>query len=71
VDLFGGGGTPRVFLSYDFSPVAETSVSVSGVTTTVSWQFEKVQWTSTPTNPDGTAGASTTTGWDLMKNQAL
>jgi hypothetical protein len=37
----------------------------------VSWQFAKVQWTSTPINADGTAGASSTAGWDVLRNQAL
>jgi type VI protein secretion system component Hcp len=71
VDLFGGNPTPIVYLSYDFSNVVESTVSVSGLTTLVGWQFEKVKWTSTPIKPDGTAGAATTAGWDVLTNQSF
>jgi type VI protein secretion system component Hcp len=58
-------------LTYDFANVLTSSVSVSGLASTVSFSAEKVQWTSFTFMPDGTPGGQVTAGWNVATSSPL
>jgi hypothetical protein len=57
-------------LKYDFGKVATHSVSVSGLTSTVSFSADDLHWTSTQLTPTGTLGTPQTAGWSVSRNMA-
>jgi type VI protein secretion system component Hcp len=64
-------GTPsQARLTYDFGKVLTSSVSVAGLTPTVSFSADDLHWTSIPRNPDGSLGTPVTTGWSVSRNMA-
>jgi type VI protein secretion system component Hcp len=67
------GGTVGQYMSYDFTDVSELSFGMSGLTSTVSFAYRKIEWTSQSggSGPGGGGGTSTAAGWDLGQNKGI
>jgi type VI secretion system secreted protein Hcp len=70
--------------SFDYFVVTMTNVMVTGMNQngasvngdgslldTLALNFTKIEWTYTPTNPDGSAGTPVHGGWDLKTSKGL
>jgi type VI protein secretion system component Hcp len=68
VDFFPRTTLTEPTLKYDFGKVLTSSVSVSGLTATVSFSANDLHWTTIPVNANGTLGTPVTKGWSVSRN---
>jgi type VI secretion system secreted protein Hcp len=76
IELCRAMGEKQVYMKYTLDDVIVSSVGPVTVAPTsqleqVSFRFGRIRWEYTPTEVDGSSGATVQEGWDLAQNRAL